>query len=166
MGAALLGLAGCGVSGTVASGAGAAGTATPGAPVVTPGPQAHYLRDVVTARGVTQDGAPLGPTAHFLVGMPIYVVCRVEGVLPGQAHRLTVRWYLHGQLVRAPGAYRYATVTQDGPLTFQVTYPAAGEGMVRLYWDEPVSNNSDRPNDHFLAYALAFTVQASGTSST
>jgi hypothetical protein len=126
---------------------------------VTPGAQAPFVPMVVTARGVDQYGAPVNPSTHFAVRMPVYVVCRVQGVAPGQAHRLTIRWYLQGQLARMPGAYSYATVTQDGFLSFSVTYPAAGAGLAKLYWDEPVGDSNEQPNEHFLAQAIVFTVQ-------
>lgn len=128
-------------------------------PAVTPGPQAQFVRDVVTAIGVDQNGAPVSPTTLFAVGTPVYVVCVVRGVTPGQAHRLSIRWYLQGQQPQMPGASTYATVTQDGPVSFDVIYTATGDGMARLYWDEPVADNSDRPNDQYLAQAVAFTVQ-------
>ena len=126
---------------------------------VTPGPQAPFVPVVVTATAVDPNDAPVNPTTHFVVGTPIYVVCRVQGVAPGQAHRLTIRWYLQGQLARVPGAYSYATVTQDGPLSFSVTYPTAGAGLAKIYWDEPVGDSNERPNEHFLAQAIAFSVE-------
>ena len=129
---------------------------------MTPGPQAPFVPVVVTATGVDQNGAPVNPTSHFAVGKPVYVVCRVQGVMPGQAHRLTIRWYVQGQLARVPGAYSYATVTQDGPISFSVTYTTAGAGLAKLYWDEPVGDSNEQPNDHFLAQAIAFTVQEPG----
>ncbi len=129
---------------------------------MTPGPQAPFVPVVVTATGVDQNGAPVNPTSHFAVGMPIYVVCRVQGVRSGQAHRLTIRWYLQGQLARVPGAYTYATVTRDGLVSFSVTYTSGGAGLAKLYWDEPVGDSNEQPNDHFLAQAIAFTVQELG----
>jgi hypothetical protein len=74
-------------------------------------------------------------------------------------HRLTVRWYINGQLARWPGAYTYATVAQDGLLSFSLTYTIAGEGSVKLYWDEPVGDSNEQPGDRYLAQAIAFTVQ-------
>jgi hypothetical protein len=130
---------------------------------VTPGPQAPFVPVVVTATGVDQNGAAINPTSHFAVGMPIYVVCRVQGVRSGESHRLTVRWYIQGQQARVPGAYTYATVSHDGLLSFSVTYESAGAGLVKLYWDEPVGDSNEQPNDHFLAQATAFTVQEPGT---
>jgi hypothetical protein len=83
---------------------------------VTPGPQASFVPVIVTATGVHPNGAPVNPTSHFAVGTPVYVSCRVQGVRPGEVHRLTVRWYINGQLARWPVAYTYATVAQDGVL--------------------------------------------------
>ena len=124
---------------------------------VTSGPQAPFVPVVVTATGVDRNGAPVNPTAHFAVGTPVYVVCRVRGVLPGQSHRLTIRWYAQGQLAWVPGAYTSATVAHDGPFAFSVTYLSAGAGMVRLYWDEPIGDSNEQPSDHCLAQAIAFT---------
>jgi hypothetical protein len=118
---------------------------------VTSGPQARFVRDVLTARGVTASGAPIGPTDQFAIGAPVFLLCNVQGVTPGTSHRLTIRWYLQGEPARMDGAYAYATVTHNGSLNFSVMYPAAGAGEVRLYWDEPVADNSDRPNASFLA---------------
>jgi hypothetical protein len=138
-------------------------TVVSGTPAMTPGPQSRFVPTAVTAMGADRNGAPINPTSHFVVDMPIYVVCQVQGVRPGQSHRLTVRWYLQGQQARVPGAYRYATVTHDGSVSFRVTYTSAGTGLVKLYWDEPVADNNDRPNDRFLAQAIAFAVQEPGT---
>jgi hypothetical protein len=138
-------------------------TVVSGTPAMTPGPQSSFVPMAVTAMRVDHNGAPISPTSHFTVDVPIYVVCRVQGVRPGESHRLTVRWYLQGQQARVPGAYRYATVTHDGSVSFRVTYTSAGVGLVKLYWDEPVADNNDRPNDRFLAQAIAFTVQESST---
>jgi hypothetical protein len=77
---------------------------------------------------------------------------------PGR-YRLTIRWYLQGQQPQIDGSYTYATLTQDGPVSFSVTYPTAGSGMARLYWDEPVADNTARPNESFLAHAIVFSVQ-------
>jgi F0F1-type ATP synthase membrane subunit c/vacuolar-type H+-ATPase subunit K len=157
--AVLVGLAGCG-TGTIGEGTtGSAHSPAPGASAVTPGPQARYLRNVVTARGVTKDNVPIDPTSTFQADMPIYLVCVVQGVTPGTSHRLTVRWYLQGQQLQVDGSYAYATLTQNGPISFSMTYPILGPGMARLYWDEPIADNSARPNESFLAQAIAFTVQ-------
>jgi hypothetical protein len=126
---------------------------------MTPGPQARYLRDVVMAHGVTRGGAPIDPSSTFRVGSKVYLVCVVQGVVTGTSHRLTVRWYLQGRQIQIDGSYTYTTVTQNGPVFFSFSYPTAGAGMVRLYWDEPVADNSARPNDAFLAQAIIFTVQ-------
>ena len=157
--AVLVGLAGCG-TGSIGEGTtGSAYSPAPGTSAVTPGPQARYLRDVVTARGVTKDNVPIDPTSTFQAGVPIYLVCVVQGVTPGTSHRLTIRWYLQSQQAQIDGSYSYATVTQGGPISFSVTYPTAGSGMARLYWDEPVADNSARTNESFLAQAIGFTVQ-------
>jgi hypothetical protein len=130
-----------------------------GSRAVTPGPQARYVRNVVTARGITAEGEPLDPTSTFQVGMPVYVICTVQGVAPGTSHRLTIRWYLDGQQPRVDGAYRYVTVTHAGPVFFSVTYPTSGAGLAKLYWDEPVADNSNRTDESSLAEAITFTVQ-------
>jgi hypothetical protein len=70
-----------------------------------------------------------------------------------------VRWYINGQLARWPGSYTYATVAQDGLLSFSLPYETAGEGIVKLFWDEPVGDSNEQPNDRFLAQAVAFTVK-------
>lgn len=125
----------------------------------TPGPQAPFVQQVVTAQGVDQNGRPIHPTSQFSVGTPVYVVFLVRGVMPGQPHRVSIRWLLQGQLVQVAGAHASMLVTRDGPASFSLTYPAPGLGMARLYWDEPVNDNSDVPNERFLAQAIAFTIQ-------
>jgi hypothetical protein len=50
-------------------------------------------------------------------------------------------------------------VAQDGLLSFSLTYTIAGEGSVKLYWDEPVGDSNEQPGDRHLAQAIAFTVQ-------
>ncbi|PWT75472.1 MAG: hypothetical protein C5B60_05300 [Chloroflexi bacterium] len=131
---------------------------TPGM-AVTPGPEAAFVPGAVTATGVDRNEAPVNPTGDFAVGIPVFIICRVQGVRPGEVHRLTVRWYINGQLARWPGSYTYATVAQDGPLSFSLTYETAGQGIVKLYWDEPVGDSNEQPNDRYLAQAIAFTVR-------
>jgi hypothetical protein len=157
--AVLVGLAGCGTGSIGGGTTRSAYSPAPGKFAVTPGPQARYLHDVVTARDVTTDNMPIDPASAFQAGMPIYLVCVVQGVTPGTSRRLTIRWYLQGQQLQVDGSYSYATVMRDGPVSFSMTYPTAGSGMARLYWDEPVADNSARTNESFLAQAIGFTVQ-------
>jgi hypothetical protein len=126
---------------------------------VTPGPQAPFVPMVVTATGVNRNGAPLHPTTEFAIGMPVYVICRVQGIRPNEVHRLTVRWYVNGQLARWPASYTYATVDKDGLLSFSLPYETAGEGVVKLYWDEPVGDSNEQPSDRYLAQVITFTVR-------
>jgi hypothetical protein len=134
----------------------AAGTATM---AITPGPQAAFVPVIATATGVNRNGAPIHPTSTFALGTPVYLICRVQGIRPGEVHRLTVRWYINGQLARSPGSYTYATVAQDGPLSFRLIYTTAGEGVVKLYWDEPVGDSNEQPTERYLAQAITFTLQ-------
>lgn len=134
------------------------GTATPG--TATPGPKAPFVGQVTTAFGVDPSGAPVHPASRFQVGAPVYVICSVWGVAQGQAHRLTVRWFLNNALAQVSGAYVSTLVTQDGPVSFHLSYPRPGAGMAQLSWDEPVGDNNDAPNDRFLAQTITFTIQS------
>ena len=68
--AVLVGLAGCG-TGSIGEGTtGSAYSPATGTAAVTPGPQARYLRDVVTARGVTRTMRPLTRPLFFRRACP------------------------------------------------------------------------------------------------
>jgi hypothetical protein len=95
---------------------------------------------------------------EFHTDQQVYLVCRVEGVNAGERHRLSVRWLLDGKLVQAAGAHSSALITQDGCVSFAMSYPASGAGVAKVYWDEPVSDGNDIPNDNFLALTRSFTV--------
>ena len=125
----------------------------------TSGPQASFVHEVHTAADVNQQGASAHPTVRFSVHQPIYVACVVRGVKEGDAHRLSVRWLLNGALAPVAGAHSSILVTRNGPVAFTLIYPLPGDGMAKLYWDEPVGDNNDAANDAFLAQAVAFTVQ-------
>lgn len=130
-----------------------------GAQQATPGPQAQFVPQVTTASGVEQSGAPLHPASRFPLGAPVYVICSVQGVAQGQPHRLTVRWFLDRVLAQVSGAHVSTLVTRNGLVSFSLLYPHPGAGMAKLYWDEPVGDNNDAPDDHYLAQAVAFTLQ-------
>ena len=62
------------------------------------------------------------------------------------------------ELVQAAGAHSSGLITQDGYASFAMSYPASGAGVAKVYWDEPVSDGNDIPNDNFLARMRSFTL--------
>jgi hypothetical protein len=150
-------LAGCGSAGNLLRDNGQ--QAAEGTPVTTPGPQARYVQQVVTAAGVDPNGGPVRPTTRFHAQVPVYLVGVVQGVGSGESHRLSVRWLVNGALVQEAGAHASMIVTHDSSVSFSLAYPTPGAGMARLYWDEPVGDNNDAANERFLAQAISFTVE-------
>jgi hypothetical protein len=88
----------------------------------------------------------------------VYLVCAVEGVTAGERHRLSVRWLLDGRLVQVSGAHSSSLVMRNGNVSFSMIYPSPGTGSVGVYWDEPVGDNNDFPNDNFLVQTSSFTM--------
>jgi hypothetical protein len=150
-------LAGCGSAGNPVGDSGQ--QAADWTAVTTPDSRAQYVQQVVTATRVDPNGAPVQLTSRFLAKTPVYVVVTVHGVGQGEAHRLSVRWFLNGTLVAEAGAHASGIVTHDSQVSFSLTYPLPGAGRAELYWDEPVSDNNDTPNERFLAQAITFTVE-------
>jgi hypothetical protein len=126
---------------------------------MTPGPQAQFVQHVTTAADVDKHGLSPHPATYFSVNQSIYVIGVVQGVKPGDAHRLSVRWLLNGALAPVSGAHSSTLILRDGPFSFTLTYPLPGSGAARLYWDEPVGDNNDAANEAFLAQAVTFIVQ-------
>jgi hypothetical protein len=107
---------------------------------------------------VTAQGAPASHVLEFRTGQQVYLVCRVEGVTEGERHRLSVRWLLDGELAQVAGAHSSALVMDNGNVSFSMIYPSPGVGAAGVYWDEPISDNNDFPNDNFLAQTSSFTI--------
>jgi hypothetical protein len=116
-----------------------------------------FLNPLICA-GVTSQGAPVNASREFRIGQQVYLVCSVTGIAEGVSHRLSVRWLLDRNLVQAAGAHSSALVMQNGNVSFSMIYPSPGAGGARVYWDEPIGDNNDIPNDHFLAHTADFTV--------
>ena len=119
---------------------------------------ARHVVAVVVCAGLTPQGTPANLTREFQTGQQVYLVCTVEGITAGERHRLSVRWLLDGRLVQVAGAHSSALVMENGNVSFSITYPSSGAGVARVYWDEPVGDNNDFPNDNFLAHTRTFTI--------
>jgi hypothetical protein len=128
-------------------------------PLTMPQSATKHIRQAMTAASVDEYGAPVQPAPRFTADETIYVTFLVEGSEEGEAHRVSVRWFLNGALAQQAGALRSMIVTHDGPAYFSFTYHAAGVGKVMLYWDEPVGDNNDAPNNAFLAQSLDFSIE-------
>ncbi len=126
---------------------------------MTPGPQAQYVSQMVTAKGVDSNDRPINLTTQFQVGQPVSLIVTVHGVTFDQSHSIAVRWLLNGALAPVAGALSRMIVTNNGPAVFSMTYPQPGTGMAMVYWDEPVSDNSDTAQEQFLAQTVEFTIQ-------
>lgn len=125
----------------------------PATPVATPGSGGRYITSVVTATGVDAHGDPTGVTTHFMPGATVYVVVTVHGVTDGQSHLLSVRWYIGGQdvsLQQHSGSLG-KPIPGDGTYAFSASFHSTGTGMVKVYWDLPLSDST-------LADTLTFGV--------
>jgi hypothetical protein len=127
-------------------------------PLVSSDAERHVVAVVVCAE-VTPQGAPTNPTREFRTGQRVYLVCAIEGITAGERHQLSVRWLLDGRLVPVAGAHSSALVMENGGMSFSIAYPSQGAGAARVYWDEPVGDNNDFPNDTFLAQTSSFTIR-------
>jgi hypothetical protein len=119
----------------------------------------HIVRQVASASAVDQRGAPIQVATRFPAQTPVYVTFIVRGLAPGEPHRLSVRWYLNDTLVPVAGSHTSTLITHDGPGFFSLVYPAPGAAQARLYWDEPIGDSSDTPNDDYLAQSVAFVIE-------
>ncbi len=135
---------------------------TPGPLDLTPGPQAKYIANIVTARGRSSDGTPTQITSYFQAGDWVYVVATVHG-LPNGTHVISIVWYLNGHNAElTPSTATSLTISGDKRVVFGLQYPKAGVGMARLYIDRPASDTSDSPSDPYLAYTVKFIVAPNG----
>jgi hypothetical protein len=123
-----------------------------------PSDTSRYIQRAMTAGGVTEQGWAVHPATRFQVNQAIFVTFDVQGVGAGAAHRVGVRWFLNGALVPVAGAHSSQLVSYDGPAFFSLSYPAPGNGLATLYWDEPVGDNNDAADERFLAHTVAFTI--------
>lgn len=136
-------------------------TSTPSTPTVgiEPGPQAKYVRHVVTATGVDSGYFPVGATSRFAANSSVYVVMSVRGLPAGTSHTISIRWYLNGvPLDHLASATTSITFTGNQQIYFVLSYPSPGVGMARVYLDAPASDIGDAPNDPALATTVTFLV--------
>lgn len=131
-------------------------------PVATPGPQMRYVPLVTTAAGVDDHLAPIDPTARFQPGMTVYLVASVRGAPAGHEHTITVRWFIDGQDTEIPPSISMKTVSGDANVYFTLTYPVAGVGMAKVYFDAPPVSTVSAPSDQYLAATVVFLVQQGG----
>ncbi|MGZ3673201.1 MAG: hypothetical protein ACXVCO_02735 [Ktedonobacterales bacterium] len=134
-------------------------TGVPVTPVATPGAQAKFVLQIVTAGGRSSNGEPTNVKTHFLVGDYVYVLAVVRG-LPKGAHIISVAWYLNGVFVELPaGAQTSQTIDGDKRVVFGLQYPSSGLGAAKIYIDRPASDKSDDPKDPALADTIYFAVE-------
>jgi hypothetical protein len=133
----------------------------PATPVSTPGPAAKDIVNVVTARSVDGNSAPIGITSHFLVGSPVHLVVQVRTLTAVEQHTISVYWFLTGidtQVSRGPGKTD-VVVKDNSPVLLSLIYPSTGVGMAKLYWDRPASDTSNSNSDPSLAQTIYFAIE-------
>jgi hypothetical protein len=149
----------------------------PATPTSTPGPDASYVRNPVTALGHDNANNPVHPTTHFVLAQSangtsstsVYLTAQVRGIPKGQQHTVWYRWYLNsedlglGRTLCTPSATNCTMVSfnsGDQNLYTLCVYPKPGIGMVKIYWDIPSSDSGDASNDAHLAQTVMFGIYA------
>jgi hypothetical protein len=136
-------------------------TQTPTWPASTPGPAAKYIVNVVTARSVDSNFAPIDITSHFPVNSQVHRVIQVRNLTAGEKHTVSVRWFLNGidtQVKSGPGRTS-VDVKDNSNVHVALLYPTTGVGMAKIYWDRPANDNSDSTSDPSLARTIYFAVE-------
>ncbi len=141
-------------------------TLTPGAYGVygaTPGAQAKYIANIVTARGRSSEGNPTQVTSHFVQGDWVYVVATTHN-LPKGTHVISIDWYINGISTEMPNSGNTSlTISTDKKIVFGLQYPTSGLGVAKLFIDRPANDTSESPDDPYLAEAITFSVAPAST---
>jgi hypothetical protein len=132
----------------------------PVTPVATPGPQGNYVTTVVTAQGLGTGFGPVHETSHFTAGQAVDVICLVRGIAKGQKHTISIHWFYDGTDMQLPivNGKTSDDITSDQVVYFSMTYPTAGLGMARIFFDLPSTDNGDQANDPYLAAQITFAI--------
>ena len=133
----------------------------PVTPVSTPGPAAKYIVNVVTARSVDSNFAPIDITSHFPVGSQVHLVIQVRNLTAGEKHTVSVYWFVNGidtQVSRGPGKTD-VEVKDNSNVHLALQYPTTGVGMAKIYWDRPANDKGDSASDPSLAQTIYFAVE-------
>ncbi len=134
-------------------------TGVPVTPVATPGAQAKYISNMVTARGRSSDGNPTQVTSHFVQGDWVYVVATAHN-LPKGAHVISIDWYINGISTDLTGTGQTSlTINTDKRIVFGLQYPMTGLGMAKLFIDRPPNDKGTDPADPTLADTIYFAVE-------
>jgi hypothetical protein len=128
--------------------------------VATPGPQHTYVTNIVTANGVSTDFVPVNETSHFTAGQQVDVICLVSGIAKGQTHTISIHWFYNGIDMQLPmvNGKTSAVITMDQVVYFSMSYPTAGLGMAKIFFDLPSTDNGDQANDPYLAGQILFAI--------
>jgi hypothetical protein len=133
----------------------------PATPASTPGPASKDVTNVILAATLDNNNVPIDITTHFKVNSFVNVVIRTRPLTAGETHTLSVRWFLNGIDVGIPESKTRVTLNDPAKpgAKFQLAYPQAGLGMVKVYWDRPAGEINDTPDDPHLAQTLYFAVE-------
>ena len=131
-------------------------------PVATPGSQANYVTDIVTAEGVTANFVPIDQTSHFTAGQRVDVIFNVIIIGSGQKHTVSIQWFYDGQHLNLTSGDSQV-VDSDAIVYFGLNYPEAGLGMARIFFDLPSNDNGDQANDPYLAGQISFAIDPATT---
>ncbi len=130
----------------------------PVTPVATAGPAATYIKSAMTSTGLDAAGNPTDPTSHFTVGQTIYLTVRVLAS-DNAIHTVSIQWFINGidAGVKQGSTERQAFGPPGSVVKDHISYPQAGEGAARVYWDSP-NDQSISPTDPHLAQTIYFGV--------
>jgi hypothetical protein len=133
----------------------------PATPVSTPGPAAKYIVNVVTARSVDSNFAPIDITSHFPQDTAVHLVIQVRNLTAGEQHTVSVYWFLNGidtHVTRGPGKTD-VSVKDNSNVHLSLQYPSTGVGMAKVYWDRPAGDTSNSSSDPSLAQTIYFAIE-------
>ncbi|HEY1388527.1 MAG TPA: hypothetical protein VGF38_08280 [Ktedonobacterales bacterium] len=131
-------------------------------PVATPGPAARPLSWVVTALHRQGNCSPVYPSSYFHAGDMVWVFVILKQ--PARGHTISVRWFMNGDDVTPPSGDRTTLILGDNNpnACFSLQYPSPGKGSVKVYWDRPVNDAGNSPNDASLMATINFAVLPPG----
>lgn len=129
----------------------------PVTPIATVGPQEKYVYNIVTSNGVDKNFTPTDQTSHFPANSLVDVVMQVR-IPKGTKHTISIHWFYDNTDLRLKAGQFSRTVDSNQVVYFALSYPDAGLGMARIFFDLPGNDTGDQANDPYLAGQIYFAI--------